>query len=98
MPGCYLWQCDEKGLHIGRQVASGAQVLVHLPALCKLLEPVVKLAGHNHLGSTCTATDEIQGEREARHVVTSHSCSNCRRGTLSCSMLWSYSTGVRATC
>lgn len=44
-----LGQCNEEGLHIGGQVAGGTQVLVHLPALCKLLEPVVKLAGHNHL-------------------------------------------------
>ena len=39
-----LGQRNKEGLHVGWQVAGRGEVAVHLPALTKLLEAVVKLA------------------------------------------------------
>lgn len=51
-PCTHLWQCHEEGPDASGQVARCTEVLVHLPPLTKLLQPVVKLAGHNDLYSS----------------------------------------------
>ncbi len=45
----HLGQGDKEGPRVGGQVARGRQVAVHLPALRKLLQPVVELAADDHL-------------------------------------------------
>ena len=46
-----LGQGHEEGPNAGAEVAGRRQVAVHLPALPKLLHPVVKLARHHDLRS-----------------------------------------------
>jgi len=45
----HLGQGDKEGPRVGGQVARGRQVAVHLPALRKLLQPVVEFAADDHL-------------------------------------------------
>lgn len=69
----HLWQRHEEGLHVCAQVACSRQVPVHLPALCKFLEAVVKLAGHHDLATSkhqaSAVISHCHGQNVMFHVV-----------------------------